>query len=44
MNFLNFLFFIFYFCGSFLTSWIRIRIQPTKVSADLDPKTLLYIK
>ncbi len=32
MKFLHFLF----FCGSFLPSWIRIK--PTKIHADLDPK------
>ncbi len=26
-----------FFCGSFLPSWIRIRIQPIKNIADLDP-------
>jgi hypothetical protein len=34
MKFINF----FYFCGSFLPSWIRIRIQPNKINADPYPK------
>ncbi len=28
----------FHFCGSFLSFWIRIRIQPTKINADPDPQ------
>jgi hypothetical protein len=35
MKFLNF---FFYFCGSFLPFWIRIRFQPTKIYADPDRK------
>ncbi len=34
MKFIKF----FYFCRSFLPSWIQIRIQPTKINADPDPK------
>jgi hypothetical protein len=32
---------IFYFCGSFLQSWIRFRIQPSEINADPDPATLV---
>ncbi len=39
MNFFTF----FYFCGSFLSSWIQIRIQPIKINAD-PCHTLLMLK
>ncbi len=34
-------FFTFSFLWDFLHFWIRIRIQPNKINADLDPKHLV---
>ncbi len=34
----NILHFIFFFCSSFLSTWIWIRIQPTKINAYPDPQ------